>query len=347
VDAGNDLFIRHSYLSVLARFLVATALWPDEAKNGDFAYINGIVTGNYFKSKRIQNLADEDFFHWVGEETVLASLEGTWLRVLNQLKTYDYALLDEDILKGVYQELVYRTALSKHVIPFYVDEELPYIILPLMPGKDEEGRPEPILADAAALKKAGYRGGAVWFAKAEEAWEKNRGAKSSRMDLAERLDYQRLLRAQSNSSRWIVLYNASGTNLSAASVDMHIINRFIVDHKTYWYATDTKNEACYLLGILNSETVNEVIKPFQSAGSQGERDIHKVPLEIPFSRFDPKNVLHVEIAQRSEETAALVAGAARARALEGSLAKRRATAREVAALPLARLDELVKKLLES
>ena len=36
VDAGFDLFLRHSYLSVLARFLVATALWPKEAAAGGF-----------------------------------------------------------------------------------------------------------------------------------------------------------------------------------------------------------------------------------------------------------------------------------------------------------------------
>lgn len=106
VDAGFDLFLRHSYLSVLARFLVATALWPKEAAAGGFPYIHGVVSGSYFSSKNILNLADEDFFHWLGREAVLEELDATWLRVLNQLKTYDFSLLDEDILKGVYQELV-------------------------------------------------------------------------------------------------------------------------------------------------------------------------------------------------------------------------------------------------
>ena len=64
------------------------------------------MSGSYFSSKNILNLADEDFFHWLGREAVLEELDATWLRVLNQLKTYDFSLLDEDILKGVYQELV-------------------------------------------------------------------------------------------------------------------------------------------------------------------------------------------------------------------------------------------------
>jgi hypothetical protein len=85
---------------------VATALWPDAAGTGNISFIRGVVTGEWFKSKNILNLADEDFFHWVGNTAVLNELEGWWLVMLNQLKTYDFSLLDEDILKGLYQELV-------------------------------------------------------------------------------------------------------------------------------------------------------------------------------------------------------------------------------------------------
>lgn len=121
-------------------------------------------------------------------------------------------------------------------------------------------------------------------------------------------------------------------------------SRFFADAKTYWYSTNDAREADYLVGILNSESTNDAIKPFQSAGSLGERDIHKVPLELPFPRFDASKALHLEIATISAEARALVGSAAMKGAIEGSLVRRRAAAREVAALPLAKLDRLVKRL---
>ena len=78
----------------------------------------------------------------------------------------------------------------------------------------------------------------------------------------------------------------------------------------------------------------------------GERDIHKVPLEIPIPRFDSTDPIHGAIGSLACDASELVSAAAKFGAFEGSLAKRRAAAREVAALPLAKLHKLVKKLLE-
>ncbi len=258
----------------------------------------------------------------------------------------------EIFLSGsVERELLFRTALSKHLLPFHVEEDLPWIVLPLLPVTRGQASSRRVLADAAALKKAGLRGGAEWFAKAEREWERNRGAKNA-STLEEWLNYQQKLIQQMGSARYFVLYNASGTNLSAAILDIGLRGSFFADAKTYWFATDSIDEANYLASILNSETANEAIKPFQSSGSLGERDIHKLPLELPLPRFDRANKLHADIASLSAEARALVGaavtkGALAAEGRGGSLARRRAAAREVAALPLAKLDRLVKRLLES
>src|SRR5882724_8721819 len=47
-----------------------------------------------------------------------------------------------------------------------------------------------------------------------------------------------------------------------------------------------------------TSVVNEAIKPFQTQGLLGERDIERRPLEAcPIPLFDPKNPLHLEIAE--------------------------------------------------
>ena len=116
---------------------------------------------------------------------------------------------------------------------------------------------------------------------------------------------------------------------------------------TYLYYAANEDEAHYLVGILNSPFVNEVIKPFQTQGIyHGERDIERRPLEVcNIPLFDPENALHREIAK--------VSAAARAELLpivpEMALpvAGARAAARALVAGPLAHLDELTRRLLGS
>jgi hypothetical protein len=52
---------------------------------------------------------------------------------------------------------------------------------------------------------------------------------------------------------------------------------------------------------LNSRIVNDIIKPFQSRGLWGERDIYKLPFEIPIPLYDGSNIIHREIARITKE----------------------------------------------
>ena len=142
-----------------------------------------------------------------------------------------------------------------HILHFYIDEDLPYIVLPLIPGKDEEGRPDPELADSVALKKVGYREASAWFAKAEMEWNKNRGVKN-KSTLVEWLNYQNKLFDQNSKTSFAVLYNASGTNLSAGKISLSEQHAFAVDHKTHWYSSSSCNDIDCLVGVPNSESVN-------------------------------------------------------------------------------------------
>ena len=157
----------------------------------------------------------------------------------------------------------------------------------LLPCETNDGSLTVLTADE--LRRKGYREFAKWMHEAETIWNAARKQKAENQTLYQRLDYQRELTVQNLSHPYLVLYNAAGTNISAAVFDRHSLPMpFVVDHKLYWAAFDTEEEAHYLAAILNSNVPNDEIKPFQSLGLMGERDIHKKVLELPIPVFDQK-----------------------------------------------------------
>ena len=75
------------------------------------------------------------------------------------------------------------------------------------------------------------------------------------------------------------------------------LNGFIAESKTYLFETNSADEAHYLSAILNSKVIDDKIKPFQTRGLWGARDIHRRPLLFPIPKFDPKNSNHLELAK--------------------------------------------------
>ena len=196
--------------------------------------------------------------------------------------------------------------------------------------------------------REGYREFGKWMKTAEDDWNHLRGEKADKQTLYERLDYQRGLSVQSLSQRHLVLYNAAGTNVSAVYFDRSKHPRFVVEHKLYWGAFSNAEEAHYLVAVLNSETANEAIKPFQSTGLMGERDIEKKLLELPIPTFDRDNAKHQKLAElglgahKRAETA-LHSGEFPA---TGSTARQRAFIRTHLESEMKEIDDLVNLLLD-
>jgi len=65
-----------------------------------------VLSGLYFRSKRLANLVDDDFFHWIRDPEAEKILAGMWERLLSHLTEYDLSQVREDVLKGVYQQLI-------------------------------------------------------------------------------------------------------------------------------------------------------------------------------------------------------------------------------------------------
>lgn len=97
----EELFLRHTYLALLARLMAYLAIkkeppMPDE--------LPGLVDGAAFRRLGLPNLVEEDFFAWVlaAKGEALSLLGG----LARHLAVYDFDALNQDLLKELYQELV-------------------------------------------------------------------------------------------------------------------------------------------------------------------------------------------------------------------------------------------------
>ena len=152
-----------------------------------------------------------------------------------------------------------------------------------------------ILLDSKGAARRGYPRLAQWLEKTETLWKQNR---SSDMSLNERIDYHSELSRQFPIATIRVVYSASGSNLVACVVQGSIA---IVEHKLYWAAVDSMEEAGYLCAILNSEALQAGVKQYQSQGQWGARDFDKYVFNLPIPRFNADSSLHRELAQMAKK----------------------------------------------
>jgi type I restriction-modification system DNA methylase subunit len=129
----ENLFLRHTYLASIARLLIWAAL--SQGKNADNLrqVAKDVLSGEYFNSKRLANLVDDDFFHWIRHQNAEKILAPVWERILSHLTEYDLSLVREDVLKGVYQQLIDpkdRHDLGEYYTPDWLCERIVSEMLP-------------------------------------------------------------------------------------------------------------------------------------------------------------------------------------------------------------------------
>lgn len=149
----------------------------------------------------------------------------------------------------------------------------------------------------------GHQGLAQWWRDAEEIWEEHKGS-TNRLSLRERLDYQRGTSNQFPIGEHRVLYTQSGNQIAACRLEG---SEALIEHKLYWAAAGSPDEARYLVAIFNSAPVHNVVEPLMSDGLFGKRDIDKYVFAAPFPLFNKDDSGHVGLAALAE-TAEKVAG---------------------------------------
>ncbi|MFH1194333.1 MAG: N-6 DNA methylase [bacterium] len=124
-DASESNFLIHTYLSIFAKML-AYAVVSNDAFIDD-KEMKEIIDGTIFHRYNIANFVDDDFFHWVKGERNFTALKKVFRLIAQEISTFDFKEIDEDILKGVYQELIdldTRHALGEYYTPDWLCERI-------------------------------------------------------------------------------------------------------------------------------------------------------------------------------------------------------------------------------
>lgn len=124
-EAREDVFLVHTYLSIFSKLLAYEVLTGDDFI--DQEELEGIMTGEIFEQYNVDNFIDNDFYDWVGRKEHFAHLQPVFRRLTSQIGRYNFANVDEDILKGVYQELIdidTRHQLGEYYTPDWLCERI-------------------------------------------------------------------------------------------------------------------------------------------------------------------------------------------------------------------------------
>ena len=127
------LFLKHTYLASISKLLVWVFLSQGKTRKSLQKVVTEVLTGEAFLQNGIENLSEEDFFRWVDTAPHSDTLGPHWERTLAQMLTYDLKHFQQDILKGVYQELVDpsdRHDLGEYYTPEWLCERMTAELLP-------------------------------------------------------------------------------------------------------------------------------------------------------------------------------------------------------------------------
>jgi hypothetical protein len=218
------------------------------------------------------------------------------------------------IVEGnVEANFLYGVLTSTELIPF---GHLPLrvAVLPMEPGIKSYR-----IVSAEEAERSGHLGLAEWLTKCEKEWETRRSAKAKKLNLCRRLDYQKDLTEQNPSTRFRVVYPMSATYLVSSVIDLQQENLtvkvdnisiplkgLVMDYKVFYYDATSEEESYYLCAMLNSRIVDEIVKPMQSMGQFGPRDITKKPLELPIPKYNHSNPVHKELSDLGKKATEIV-----------------------------------------
>ncbi len=133
LSENDELFLRHTWLVSIARLMVWAALSGGKTNQPLRVEAARVFSGEFFQAKNLANLADKDFFHWIAGPDVEPILAPAWERVLDTLLTYNLSRMREDMLKGVYQQLIDpkdRHDLGEYYTPDWLCERIAAEMLP-------------------------------------------------------------------------------------------------------------------------------------------------------------------------------------------------------------------------
>lgn len=124
-DVRDSVFLIHTYLSVFSKMLAYSIVSNDDYIDDD--ELKGILDGTRFHKYNIRNFVDNDFFHWVNSGRSFNNLKKVFRLIAQEISHFDFENVDEDVLKGFYQELIdidTRHSLGEYYTPDWLCERI-------------------------------------------------------------------------------------------------------------------------------------------------------------------------------------------------------------------------------
>lgn len=137
-----------------------------------------------------------------------------------------------------------------------------------------------------------------WWTHVEETWAEGRSP-SEKARLLTRMDYHGQLSAQFPIRTHRVVYTKSGNTLAAARLCDD--DNSVIDHKLYWTACTSLDEARYLTAILNSRVLQDQVAKYQAVGLFGARDFDKYVFQVGIPRYNPDDAAHQHLSRLADE----------------------------------------------
>src|ERR1035437_235494 len=129
----EELFLKHTYLASVARLMIWASISHGKSVKPYGEVADDVLSGEFFRASGLANLVEDDFFQWIRSDTARDLLRPVWERMIAQIETYDLSRLDQDVLKGVYQQLVDpkdRHDLGEYYTPDWLCERVVSELLP-------------------------------------------------------------------------------------------------------------------------------------------------------------------------------------------------------------------------
>ena len=182
---------------------------------------------------------------------------------------------------------MFNVLLSKHLSPFEISVPAKGL-LPIEKNVDGEWSPcDPLALTACPSAKAAF-----------EDVLRTYGPGKTISDFFQALNTTRHKLAQQSvpTSGYLVFTGAGGGLVCAAYAEAsrYEPDKLIIDQTLYWASVSSEEEALYLVGLLNSAAVSDVIKEFQPRGQFGERHVHTLPFGVT-PPFDPGKDGHMAV----------------------------------------------------
>jgi len=182
----------------------------------------------------------------------------------------------------------FKAFLNKDLVPFYI-KKFKNVFLPI--NQNYELDEKFLRENPRALE---------FYDKLNLFYKENKKETSAINTLFSNLNYWNKLTKQVKNKQYIVVYNASGSQLKSAVIDNEE-KEIIICSENYYYSTDSQNEAYYLSAIFNSPIVSKNIKLIKSS-----RHIHKRPFLFPIPEYDNDNEIHRRLAKKSQKYQSIV-----------------------------------------